>query len=160
MDTKVMFSSNNKEWETPDDFYEAIDSVCHFNLDVCASRENAKCETFYTKEDDGLSKRWVGTCWMNPPYGREVTKWVEKACLEGQRRGTRVICLLPARTDTRWWHEHASKGRRIYMRGRLKFGGMSNSAPFPSVLVVFGGSRFLVSAIRKALAAAGYQSVT
>lgn len=154
-----MFSSKSTEWETPDDFYRALDSVCHFNLDVCASHDNAKCDIFYSKENDALSKQWNGTCWMNPPYGREVVKWVEKASEEGRKWGTKVICLLPSRTDTRWWHEYASKGHRIYIRGRLKFGGMKNSAPFPSALVVFGGNRFLITNIRHALNKVGYDSI-
>jgi len=331
MDTKVMFSSNSTEWETPDDFYKAVDSVCHFDIDVCASHDNSKCGRYYTERDDGLSCSWslanrhfpfeflekahflvksfsfskdvrrdgsdsvdgsgvnldefkgsidfsdfdfevgphccencdgimggdipspcnalvvlsrflecycpnleyfleqfnrwfvhhfqldskhvVGrplfsagglgnsfldvntaltiekpgavsdgcvvhnaiipifggfikslmtdkiSLWLNPPYGRSVVKWMQKA-YEESLQGCMVVCLVPSRTDTKWWHEYASNGYRIYIKGRLKFGGMSNSAPFPSVLVVFGGSRFLVSGMRRALAAAGYQSVT
>lgn len=160
MNNEVLFSSKSTEWETPDDFYKAIDSVCRFDLDVCATADNAKCGAYIPPESDALSRSWEGSCWMNPPYGKQVSKWVEKAFNEGRRRGTKVVCLLPSRTDTRWWHDFAAKGRRIYIKGRLKFGGMKNSAPFPSVLVVFGGGRFLVSGIRRALSAAGYQSVT
>lgn len=108
----------------------------HFNLDVCATKVNAKCEKYYTKKEDGLSQQWHGNCWMNPPYGREIGKWMKKA-LEASKEGALVACLVPARTDTAWWHEYAMKGEIRFIRGRLKFGGSQNSAPFPSAVVIF-----------------------
>lgn len=108
----------------------------HFNLDVCATKVNAKCEKYYTKKEDGLSQQWHGNCWMNPPYGREIGKWMKKA-LEASKEGALVACLVHARKDTAWWHEYAMKGEIRFIRGRLKFGGSQNSAPFPSAVVIF-----------------------
>jgi phage N-6-adenine-methyltransferase len=134
-----MFTSVTDEWETPRDFFDAIDAVFHFTLDVCATRDNTKCERYYTKGDDSLSKKWSGVCWMNPPYGREISLWVKKAYESSLAGGTVVVCLLPARTDTRWWHDYIlSRATRIwFIRGRLRFSG-KGSAPFPSALAVFG----------------------
>ena len=140
MMTKTMFSSSTDEWETPVTFFQALDAEFHFELDVCATKENAKCKAFYTKEDNGLGKEWRGVCWMNPPYGRQISLWVKKA-FESSRGGQAlVVCLLPARTDTRWWHDYVlpyAKEVR-FVKGRLKFGNSKNSAPFPSAVVVFG----------------------
>lgn len=137
MNTKVHFSSSTVECETPQDFFDSISNEFGvFDVDVCATSVNAKCRKYYTKEDDGLSKRWDGLVWMNPPYGREIAKWMEKAYIESQN-GATVVCLVPARTDTAWWHDYAVKGEIRFIRGRLKFGGLKNSAPFPSAVVVF-----------------------
>jgi phage N-6-adenine-methyltransferase len=134
-----MFSSASNEWETPQNFFDAIDAVFHFTLDVCATHDNAKCERYYTKTEDGLSQNWRGVCWMNPPYGRAISLWVKKAYESSLTDGTVVVCLLPARTDTRWWHNYVlSRAARIwFIRGRLRFSG-KGSAPFPSALAVFG----------------------
>lgn len=117
-------------------FFEYYNNIFRFDLDVCASAENAKCEIFYTEEDDGLAQEWEGNCWMNPPYGREIIHWMRKA-YESSLRGATVVCLVPARTDTKWWHEYAMKGEIEFIRGRLKFGDAKNSAPFPSAVVIF-----------------------
>lgn len=137
MNTDVMFSSKSCEWETPIELFERLDVRYHFSIDVCATSENAKCERFFTREDDGLSQEWSGVCWMNPPYGRNIGQWVRKA-YETSLLGHTVVCLLPARTDTAWWHDYCMKGEITFIRGRLRFGGCSNSAPFPSAIVVFG----------------------
>ena len=137
-DRETMFSSKTDLWSTPQDLFDDLDRVYRFEVDVCATPENAKCSTFYTKEQDGLAQNWRGTCWMNPPYGREIGKWVSKARLSAEENGATVVCLLPARTDTRWWHEHCSLGHITFIKGRLKFGGSKNGAPFPSAIVVFG----------------------
>ena len=137
MNTDVMFSSATDEWETPQDFFDKLDSEFHFTLDVCATDENAKCPNYFTRAQDGLSRGWGGnTCWMNPPYGRKIGAWVKKA-YEESLNGMTVVCLLPARTDTKWWHEYCMKGELRFIKGRLKFGGCKNSAPFPSVVVIF-----------------------
>jgi phage N-6-adenine-methyltransferase len=133
-----MFSSNTDLWSTPQDLFDDLDRVYRFDVDVCATQENAKCATFYTREQDGLAQEWRGTCWMNPPYGREIGKWVAKARRSAEENGATVVCLLPARTDTRWWHEHCAFGRVSFIRGRIKFGGSTTGAPFPSAIVVFG----------------------
>ena len=131
-----LMTSNTDLWSTPRDFFDDYNAVYHFDVDVCATAENALCAKFYSPEDDGLSKEWRGVCWMNPPYGREISKWMKKA-YESSLHGVTVVCLVPARTDTAWWHEYAMKGEIEFIRGRLKFGGSKNSAPFPSAVVVF-----------------------
>ena len=135
----VHFSSATDLWSTPQDFFDKLNAKHAFTLDVCATPDNAKCEKFFTKDDDGLAQDWYGTCWMNPPYGRTIGQWVQKAHKSSQS-GATVVCLLPARTDTAWWHDFAARGRVEFIRGRLKFGNAKNSAPFPSALVVFGAN--------------------
>jgi phage N-6-adenine-methyltransferase len=132
-------SSNSDRWETPQKLFDELNQKYNFELDVCALPENAKCENYFTPEVDGLKQDWTGVCWMNPPYGREIGKWMKKA-LESSRNGAIVVCLVPARTDTAWWHDYAMKGEIEFIRGRLKFGNSKNSAPFPSAIVVFGGA--------------------
>lgn len=133
---KGLFTSNTPEWETPQDFFDELSKEFNFVLDVCANDENTKCSKWLDKEDDGLKvdwSLWLGWKWMNPPYGREIGKWVKKA---SEHRG--VVCLLPARTDTRWFHDYIyNKAEIRFIKGRLKFGGCKNSAPFPSMLVIF-----------------------
>ena len=131
-----LMTSNTDLWSTPRDFFDDYNAIYHFDVDVCATAENALCAKFYSPEDNGLSKEWHGVCWMNPPYGREIGKWMKKA-YESSLHGATVVCLVPARTDTAWWHEYAMKGEIEFIRGRLKFGGSKNSAPFPSAVVVF-----------------------
>lgn len=139
MNRDAMFSSASCEWETPKEFFDRQDAVYHFDLDVCATPGNAKCARYYTEEQDGLVQPWTGRCWMNPPYGRTIGKWVQKA-YESVREGgdaDLVVCLLLARTDTAWWHDYCMKGEVQFIRGRLKFGNARNAAPFPSALVIF-----------------------
>ncbi len=129
------------EWETPQDFFDKLDEQYRFTLDVCATDENAKCPSYYTAEQDGLTKDWAGyVCWMNPPYGREIREWMKKAYEESQK-GATVVCLVPARTDSAWWHDYAMKGEIEFIRGRLKFGGAKHNVPFPCALVVFRHKR-------------------
>ena len=138
MNSDVMFSSTTPEWETPQDFFDNLNRQYHFTLDAASTHENAKCQNHFTREDDGLHKNWGGQrVWLNPPYGREIGKWVQKAYEESQKENTLVVCLLPARTDTRWFHDYCTKGEITFVRGRLKFGGSKNAAPFPSMIVVF-----------------------
>ena len=132
----VHFSSKTDLWSTPQDFFDKLDEEFGFTLDPCATPENAKCDKFYTREDDGLSKDWSGErVFMNPPYGREIGGWVKKA----SEADALVVCLVPARTDTRWWHDFVIGGGAEvrFIKGRLKFGGAKNSAPFPSAVVIF-----------------------
>lgn len=133
---KVHFSSKTDLWATPQEFFDKYNAVFNFKTDVCATKENAKCSTFFTEEQDGLKQEWKGSCWMNPPYGRTIKQWMKKA-YESSQHGATVVCLVPARTDTAWWHDYAMKGKIEFIRGRLKFGGHSNSAPFPSAVVIF-----------------------
>lgn len=132
-----MYSSNTDQLETPQDLFDELDAEFHFDLDVCALPENAKCPDYYTPEQDGLSQSWDGTCWCNPPYGRQIGKWVRKGLLSSFD-GATVVMLLPARTDTRWFHDYILNRAAVrFLRGRLKFGGGENCAPFPSMIVVF-----------------------
>lgn len=133
----VHYSSQTDEWATPADFYAVVDTEFSPVLDVCALASSAKCERYFTPEDDGLAQEWTGVCWMNPPYGAAIGEWVAKAHRSAQD-GATVICLVPARTDTAWWHDHCTHGEVRFLRGRLRFGDAEASAPFPSALVVFG----------------------
>lgn len=137
----VLFSSKSVVWETPQDLFDKLNAEFHFDLDVCALPENAKCERYYTPEDDGLLQPWNGVCWCNPPYGKTIGKWVQKA-YETFAGGGTVVMLLPARTDTKWFHEYIyNKAEIRFIKGRLKFGNSKNAAPFPSMIVVFDGRR-------------------
>jgi len=131
-------SSNSGEWETPQDLFNKLNVKWGFTLDPCATDQNAKCEKYFTKKEDGLSQDWTGeTVFMNPPYGRQVAKWVKKAFLEWWKHRVTCVCLLPARTDTNWFHAWCTKGKIEFIRGRLRFSNAKNSAPFPSMVVVF-----------------------
>jgi site-specific DNA-methyltransferase (adenine-specific) len=135
---KVLFSSKDQSHATPQDFFDKIDKEFNFDLDVCATSQSAKCSKFFTKEDDAFKQDWVGNCWMNPPYGREIIHWMKKAWEEHQKHGNTIVCLVPARTDTNWWHNYVEgKAKVRFIKGRLKFGNATNSAPFPSVLVIY-----------------------
>lgn len=140
MNTAVHFSSATDLWATPQDFFDKLNEEFGFETDVCASADNAKCKRFFTKEEDGLTQFWSGVCWMNPPYGRKIGLWMRKAYEAAQISAT-VVCLVPARTDTAWWHDYSAKGEVRFIRGRLKFGGHKNAAPFPSAIVIFNPSR-------------------
>ena len=135
-----LFSSKTDMWSTPQEFYDELDKEFNFELDVCATSENAKCERYFTPSVDGLKQEWTGICWMNPPYGREIGKWMKKA-YDSSLNGATVVCLVPSRTDTRWWHDYSMKGEVRFIKGRLKFGNSKNSAPFPSAIVIFKGVR-------------------
>ena len=135
----VHFSSKSNEWTTPQYLFDELDDEFKFALDPCATDENAKCSKYFTIEDDGLSKDWSkDVVFMNPPYGREIKKWIKKA-YEESLNGAIVVCLIPARTDTTYWHDFIfDKADDIrFLRGRLKFGNSKNSAPFPSAIVIY-----------------------
>lgn len=134
----VHFSSATDLWATPQDLFDSLNKEFGFTVDVCAIPSNAKCQRYFTPEQDGLQQEWTGICWMNPPYGREIGKWVRKARLSA-KAGALVVCLVPARTDTKWWHDHVTRASEVrFVRGRLRFGNATASAPFPSAIVVFG----------------------
>lgn len=134
----VHFMSKTCEWETPQNLFDELDTEFHFTLDPCSTHDNAKCAKHYTKEDDGLTKDWSGeVVFCNPPYGREMTKWIKK-CARESKKGATCVMLIPARTDTIAFHEWIyGKAEIRFIKGRLKFGGSKNSAPFPSIIVVF-----------------------
>ncbi len=135
----VHFSSETDMWATPQALFDELHREFEFTLDVCATTGNAKCPAFYDEATDGLEQDWMGTCWMNPPYGDAIAKWVTKAYTAAQG-GATVVCLLPARIDTGWWWDCCRYGEVRFLRGRLKFGDATNSAPFPSAVVIFGPS--------------------
>lgn len=139
MNTRVMFSSATDLWATPQSFFDQLNNEFRFTLDPCATAENAKCRSFYTKEDDGLKQDWGGQIvFCNPPYGREIKKWVRKCYEESKKPNTVVVMLIPARTDTAYFHDYIYKKSEVrFIRGRLKFGDAKNSAPFPSMVVIF-----------------------
>ena len=150
MNTAPMFSSATPEWSTPPDFFERLSKLYGpFELDPCATEENTTCENFYDKEFDGLTRPWFGRVFCNPPYGRGIGEWVDKAIVETEpsaenvarapdKRALRVVMLVPARVDTAWFQRAFARANNLwFVRGRLKFGGCENSAPFPSAVFVF-----------------------
>lgn len=139
MNTNVLFSSNDMTWATPQDFFNKLNEEFNFNLDICALPNTAKCSNYYTPETNALNKEWKGVCFMNPPYGRDIGIWIEKAYYEGLK-GSIIVCLIPARTDTKYWQQYCMRAKEIrFIKGRLKFGDSNNSAPFPSAVVIFHG---------------------
>jgi site-specific DNA-methyltransferase (adenine-specific) len=137
--TAGLFTSASVEWATPQSFFDDLSrEFGGFLLDVCATSRNAKCEAYYTRQEDGLSREWTRRNWMNPPYGREIGLWVRRAHEEALR-GNQTVALLPARTDTRWFHQFIYGRHKIRLvRGRLKFNDGRTPAPFPSMIVIFG----------------------
>lgn len=137
---KALFSSKTDEWATPQGLFDEWNEAYQFELDVCATAENAKCKDFFTKEQNGLAQDWYGKrCWMNPPYGKDIGLWLDKAS-KTARPVWPVVCLLPARTDVKWFHQYCYNKPNVeihFLKGRLKFGGSKNSAPFPSMIAVF-----------------------
>jgi phage N-6-adenine-methyltransferase len=131
-----LFSSLTPEWPTPAGVFQALNERHQFTLDACATPDNAKCKRYFTPEQDALRQEWSGTIWCNPPYGRAIGKWLRKAW-ESSQQGATVVCLVPSRTDARWWHTWCMRGAIFFIRGRLKFGDAQNAAPFPSAVVVF-----------------------
>lgn len=133
-----MMTSKTSEWETPQNFFDKLNDEFHFTLDPCSTDENAKCKKHYTKEQDGLSQDWTGeTVWCNPPYGRVISQWVQK-CYEHSQNGGTAVMLIPARTDTKWFHEMVlGKAEIRFIKGRLYFVGCKWNAPFPSMVVVY-----------------------
>ena len=147
MSAAVHFSSAKSDWETPDDLFAALHAEFGFDLDVCAHEGNHKLPQYLSPADDSLAQEWRGACWMNPPYGRQIAKWVRAARLRSISGQCTVVALLPARTDTAWWHDWIWDEERNeprpgvevrLLRGRLRFKGAQHSAPFPSAVIVFG----------------------
>lgn len=142
MINKALFSSVTDQWTTPQDFFEKLNKEFDFDLDPCADEINHKTSEYYTKEQDGLKKDWGGhRVFCNPPYGKNIRKWVEKCFREGHKDNTIVVLLIPARTDTKYFHDYILHRSEIrFVPGRLKFGGSRQSAPFPSMVVIFRGA--------------------
>jgi phage N-6-adenine-methyltransferase len=136
---EAMTSSKKQDWETPQAFFNKVNSEFHFTLDVCAVPQTAKCNRYFTPEMDGLKQDWSkDICWMNPPYGRHQIKWIQKAYKESLK-GATVVCLIPARPDTIVWHEYIFPYAEVrFIKGRISFVGADSGALFPSALVIFG----------------------
>ena len=144
MINKGMFTSNKDDWETPQDLFEELNSQFNFNLDAAASKKNAKCKRYFTKKDDALKQEWGNNViWCNPPYGKQIGKFVEKAYYTWLKfPKSIVVMLLPARTDTKWFHEYIyNKAEIRYIKGRIHFSGSKNGAPFPSMIVIYKDSK-------------------
>lgn len=132
------YMSETVEWATPKEVFARLNFIYNFTLDPCSTHANATCSKHYTIAENGLAHSWQGErVFMNPPYGRVIGDWMKKA-YEESCGSALVVCLVPARTDTAWWHDYAAKGQVTFIRGRLKFGDGKNSAPFPSAVVIFG----------------------
>lgn len=140
MNNELMFSSKTDLWSTPWNFFEKLNDEFHFTLDPCATHKNAKCYKHFTIEEDGLLQDWGNeVVFCNPPYGRQIKDWVKKSYEESQKDNTTVVMLIPARTDTIYFHEYIYHKAEIrFIKGRLKFGDAKNAAPFPSMVVIFG----------------------
>lgn len=139
---EVMTSSRSGDWATDPAVYQQLAvEFGGFELDPCASHDNHKCARYFTADDDGLEREWTGRVFMNPPYGRTLGRtlghWMQKAWEASQSTAELVVCLVPARTDVRWWHEYAVRGEVRFVKGRLRFGDLRAPAPFPSAIVVF-----------------------
>lgn len=144
---QACLSSKTDNWATPKDFFDNLNEEFHFTLDPCANEENHKCDLFYTKEQDGLTKDWGGhVVFCNPPYGKEIADWVRYSYEQSQKPNTTVVMLIPARTDTRYFHDYIyGKAEIRFIKGRLKFGDATTPAPFPSMIVVYRKNNWLES---------------
>lgn len=147
--SRVHFSSGTDEWPTPQWLFAALDREFAFSLDPCSTHENAKCARHFTRSEDGLRQSWAGeVVWMNPPYGRAIASWMAKAYSSARDEQATVVCLVPARTDTRWWHQFVMRHEIRFLRGRLQFGEARAPAPFPSALVVMRPAGFRLESMR------------
>lgn len=144
---KALFSSATDEWETPQLVFDALDLEFGFTLDPCCTHRNAKCSLHFTKEENGLIQDWADhVVFVNPPYGRTISDWIKKA-YESAQKGAVCVCLIPARSCTRWWHRYCMKGEIRFLRGRIKFVGGKHSAPFPSAVVIFRPPQFKIESV-------------
>ena len=141
---RILFSSKKHDYETPTEVYNPLNKEFKFTLDPCCTKETAKCTKYYTKEENGLEQNWEGErVFVNPPFGRQIKSWVEKCYYEAQKKDTKVVMLIPARTDTEYFHNfiYNGKAKEIrFIKGRVTF--LQNekrvgSATFPSMIVVF-----------------------
>lgn len=141
MTEAYMPKAKTVEWETPQKLFDELNDEFGFTLDVCATSENAKCNKFFTKEQNGLAQDWSNDiCWCNPPYGREIADWMKKG-FWSWKKGATVVLLVPARTDTKWFHDYAIHGDVRFIKGRVKFGDGKVGAPFPNIIVIFKGRK-------------------
>ena len=138
------FKTQKQQWETPDELFNYLNRIYSFDFDLASSSTNTKCKNFFSKEEDALSQKWVGVCWLNPPYGDKKSKlsdWVKKAFDETNNKNCVVVMLIPARTNTNWWHDYCMQSQEvIFIKGRPKFKGCIHGLPQPLALVVFGNN--------------------
>jgi len=147
---KALFSTGNTEWETPKEFFDILNGILKFDVDVCATAANTKCERYFTKEIDGLTQDWIGRIWCNPPYGRDIGKWISRARDSYWVNDATVVMLLPSRTDTKWIHKYVfGSAHVVFLEGRLKFTGSKCSAPFPSMLAIWDNNKKRVAELAK-----------
>lgn len=134
----VLFSKSSDEWTTPEAVFNSLNAEFNFTLDPCATSDNHKCEQYFTKDQDGLTKNWGGcSVFCNPPYSR-ISQWVRKCYQESLKPGTVVVMLIPARTDTRYFHDYINHRSEVrFIKGRLRFSNSEHNAPFPSMVVIF-----------------------
>ena len=145
--TENRFASKKQEWATPQDMFDSLNKVYSFDFDLAADKDNRKCEEYFSAEDNALSKEWKGNCWLNPPYGStgetRLAKWIEKAYNEASTGNCRVTMLIPARTNTQWWHEYCMKAEEIlFLCGRPKFGGATHGLPQPLAVITFAKTEY------------------
>jgi phage N-6-adenine-methyltransferase len=150
-----MFTSDDERWGTPQPLFDVLNSEFHFTIDLAALPSNAKCSLYYTPEQNGLLQDWHGVCWLNPPYGRDTNRWLKKA-YESSRSGAVIVCLLPARTDTNWFHRWIiGKASIRFIRGRLAFqgfnttGGARGQAPFGSMIAIYDGKPCITESMKR-----------
>ena len=131
------FASNNQEYATPWNLFNKLNKEFNFTLDVCAHESNHKCERYYNEQQNSLIQDWSGeVCWMNPPY-KTMKEWIKKAYEESRKDNTTVVCLIPARTNTKWWHQYCMQGEIRFIEGRPKFEGCIHGLPQPLALIIF-----------------------
>jgi phage N-6-adenine-methyltransferase len=138
---KTKFESHKQEWATPNDLFLRLNKEFHFTLDLAADATNTKCDRYYDASIDALVQDWKGVCWLNPPYGAKqykLSNWIKKAYQETQKPDCTVVMLIPARTNTRWWHDYCMQAAEIrFLNGRPKFGDAKHGLPQPLALIVF-----------------------
>jgi phage N-6-adenine-methyltransferase len=135
-----MYMSVKQDWGTPLSLFNTLDAEFHFNLDAAASQYNTKVKKYLSIEDNALTRAWFDRVWLNPPFGRDISVWVAKALSEAVHHAECVVCLLPVRSDSRWWHDSVMKAAEIRLLSkRLRFEGATNRAPFPTAIVIFDG---------------------
>jgi len=147
---KNIFKSKSTEYETPNEIFDPLKKEFDLKVDVCATKENTKCNIYFTKQEDAFTREWhkYGNCWMNPPWGKDLKKWVKKAFEESQK-GITVVCLLPVRSNTNWWHDYCMKGEIRFLKGEIKFCGMDRGLWLPCSIVIFDGELLDKSLVEK-----------
>lgn len=147
----ALYSSAKEDWETPPELFNELNKEFNFKCDLAANADNHKCDKYYSGYNSSLNCRWMpfdGPFWLNPPYGRDIKKWVKKA-YEESKLGAKIVCLLPSRTGAAWFQDYVlGKAEIRFLRGRLKFVGAKHSAPFDSVIAIYGSNVIDTNSVR------------